>query len=232
MLFLFISVTIKSCTVHASLQITPHDYTLMHYTSLISKENFTPGRPLVIVLPLATEGSTSNEVRYLIQELHAASRWPLLLFNVSNELNTNMYTEIHQHYSYIILIAGSCKEWEQNTFDFQKQLSALSGDKLRESWNPNARFIIQFMANCTHFDCKNISRSILSHLWTYQVSNAVVLFLKSNGHAANDLQQNTTNSAQGTYLEMHTWYPYENSDRCNPADGTVPVKVFTDAKFE
>jgi hypothetical protein len=28
-------------------------------------------------------------------------------------------------------------------------------------------------------------------------------------------------------LELHTWYPYENSDRCNPDEGTVPVKVFT-----
>ena len=41
------------------------------------------------------------------------------------------------------------------------------------------------------------------------------------------MQQNTTNSTQGTYLELHTWYPYENSDRCNPEEGTVPVKVFT-----
>jgi hypothetical protein len=37
--------------------------------------------------------------------------------------------------------------------------------------------------------------------------------------------------AQGTYLELHTWYPYENSDRCNPAEGTVPVKVFTVRNF-
>jgi len=57
--------------------------------------------------------------------------------------------------------------------------------------------------------------------------NTAVLFLKSNEQADNDLQQNTTNSTQGTYLELHTWYPYENSDRCNPDEGTVPVKVFT-----
>jgi hypothetical protein len=157
MIAFFIFVTVVSCTVHASLQITPDDYPLMHYTSLISEENFIPGRPLVIMLPLATEGSTSNEVKYLIQELHTSSHWPILVFNFSNELNRSMYAEINKHYSYIILIAGSCKEWEQNASDFQKQLSALSGDELRESWNPNARFVIQFMANCTHFDCKNIS---------------------------------------------------------------------------
>jgi hypothetical protein len=28
-------------------------------------------------------------------------------------------------------------------------------------------------------------------------------------------------------LELHTGYPYENSDRCNPTEGIVPVKVFT-----
>jgi hypothetical protein len=26
---------------------------------------------------------------------------------------------------------------------------------------------------------------------------------------------------------MNTWCPYENSDRCDPIDGTVPVRVFT-----
>jgi len=57
--------------------------------------------------------------------------------------------------------------------------------------------------------------------------DAAVLFLNSNERAGNDLQQNTTGSAQGTYLELHTWYPYENSADCNPADGTVPAKVFT-----
>jgi hypothetical protein len=46
-------------------------------------------------------------------------------------------------------------------------------------------------------------------------------------HESRDLQQNTVYSEQGTYLEWYVWYPYENSDRCNPAEGTVPVKVFT-----
>ena len=27
-------------------------------------------------------------------------------------------------------------------------------------------------------------------------------------------------------MELHTWYPYENSERCNPAESTVPVQVF------
>jgi len=57
--------------------------------------------------------------------------------------------------------------------------------------------------------------------------NAVVLFLKSNEHNGVYMQANTTDSEQGTYFELHTWYPYENSDSCNPLEGTVPVKVFT-----
>jgi len=28
-------------------------------------------------------------------------------------------------------------------------------------------------------------------------------------------------------MELHTWYPYETSDRCNPTEDSVPVKVFT-----
>jgi hypothetical protein len=84
------------------------------------------------------------------------------------------------------------------------------------------------MANCTYFDSTNISQYILSLRWTYQASNTFVLFLKSNKHEGNVLhvQQNTTDPAQGMHLELHTWYPYENSERCNPAEGTVLVKVF------
>ena len=42
--------------------------------------------------------------------------------------------------------------------------------------------------------------------------NDVVLFLKSNEHNGVYMQGNTTDSEQGTYFELHTWYPYENSD--------------------
>jgi hypothetical protein len=77
------------------------------------------------------------------------------------------------------------------------------------------------------FYTKFFSLCILSYIWNYLVINTAVLFLKSNEHGGNDLQQNSNDSAQGTYFELHTWYPYENSDRCNPADDTVPVKVFT-----
>jgi hypothetical protein len=57
--------------------------------------------------------------------------------------------------------------------------------------------------------------------------DAAVLFLKLNRHSGVYMQGNTTDSAQGTNLELHTWYPYENSDSCYPTEGTVPVKVFT-----
>ena len=57
--------------------------------------------------------------------------------------------------------------------------------------------------------------------------NACDPFLKSNKQGGKDLQQNTRVSAQGTYLELHTWYPYDNSDRSNQAEDTVPVKVLT-----
>jgi len=110
----------------------------MNYTSLISEENFKPRRTLVIMLPVVGEGSFSNEVRYLIQDIYLTSRWPVLVLNVSNEMTQSMCTEIHQHYNYIILISGRCKDWEQNTFGIGKQLMALSEGKMGESWKPNA----------------------------------------------------------------------------------------------
>ena len=60
---------------------------------------------------------------------------------------------------------------------------------------------------------------------------ATVLFLVSNEQEISNMQGNTTDSAQGTYLELHTWYPYENSERCHPTEGTVPVKVFKAQNF-
>jgi hypothetical protein len=83
------------------------------------------------------------------------------------------------------------------------------------------------MSNCTQFENKIISRTTMEHLWNDKVTKAALPFLKSNKYSGKDLKQNATDSAQGTYLELHTWYPYENSDRCNPTEGTVPVKVFT-----
>jgi hypothetical protein len=83
------------------------------------------------------------------------------------------------------------------------------------------------MSNCTHTENKRFARAILDKLWLKEVMNAAVLFLQSNEQAAKEMQQNSTDSAQSTYLELHTWYPYENSERCNPAEGTVPVNVFT-----
>jgi hypothetical protein len=82
------------------------------------------------------------------------------------------------------------------------------------------------MSNCTQFDNKNISSTILGLLSNYQVTNVAVLFPNSNEHACYDLQNTITQTAHGTYLELHTWYPYENSDRCIPAKGTAIVKVF------
>ena len=83
------------------------------------------------------------------------------------------------------------------------------------------------IANGRYFKSTNISRYILGHLWTYQVSDAIFLFLKSNEHTGKDVQQNTTDSAQRTYCTvcilmrnqtdaiqlkaLHLW-------RCSPCD--------------
>jgi len=225
--FICIIVNVMLCTVNGSPQITAHEYPLIHYTKLISDEYFTAGLPLVLVLPLAEEDSTNKELGYLIEKLQTSSRWHVMVYNVSYEMKGNMFEEIHQHGGYIIPISGPCKKWEQNTFGFLKQLSVLSEGELRKSWNPRARLLVPVMSNCTQFETTKISRSILRYVWTYQGNNAFVLFQKSNKHAGNVLQQKTADSTQGTYLELHTWYPSENSQRCNPIEGTVPVRVFT-----
>jgi len=160
----------------------------------------------------------------LIEEMNKSGRWPILVYNVGYKMNGNMYTDVHKHGSYIILISRPCKEWEEHISRYLRQLYELSAGN---SWNPGAKFFVSVMTNCTQQENKNYSRSILNELWLYEVTNAAVLFLQSNKHARNNQQQNTTHSARGTYLELHTWYPYESSDRCNPAEGTVQVKVFT-----
>jgi hypothetical protein len=216
-------------TVKGSLQITNHKYPLMHFTKFISEEIFTPGVSLGIVLPLMGGGDSSNkEVGYLIEELHTSGRWPILVHNVSYMMKGHMYTEIHPHGSYIILTSGPCNNSRVHTVPLRLNLNELSaGDTLRYSWNPKAKFIISVMSNCTHTENIKISRVLHSELWHKEVMNAAVLFLKSNEHNGIYMQGNTTDSAQGTYLELHTWYPYENSDSCNPTEGTVTVKVFT-----
>jgi hypothetical protein len=217
-----------SATANAFLQITNHEYPLVHFTKLKSEDIFTPGLPLEVVLPIAGEVSTNKEVEYLIEELHTSGRWPVLVHNGSYKMKKYMYTEKHPRGSYIILISGPCNVWEEHILRFwwyQKELPV--GDNTWYSWNPKTKFIISIMLNCTHIENTKFSRFLLNELWLREVMNAAVLFLKSKDHDSIYMQGNTTDSAQRTYLEIHTWYPYENPDRCNAAEGTVRVKVFT-----
>jgi len=229
---IFTFIVIISLRVHGYLQITEHEYTLMHYTKLISEQHSTDGRPLVIVLPLSEEDSTNKEVGYLIEDLHTSGRWSIMVYNVSYKMNGNMYTEIHQQGNYIILISGLCKDWEDPISRFWQQMyNMLVGNYRMHSWNPKDNFVVSVMSNCLNVENTKFSRAILNELWLEEVMNAAALFLKSNKQTGNDLQQNTRNSAQDMYLELHTWYPYENSERCNPIEGNVPVKVFKAQNF-
>jgi len=84
---IFTVIAVNSPSVHGSLQITDHEFPLMHCTKLISEEHFTAGRPLVIMLPLAEEDLSNKGEGYLIQELHTSGRWPILVYNVKNKMN-------------------------------------------------------------------------------------------------------------------------------------------------
>jgi hypothetical protein len=223
---IFTFLVLISSTAKGSLQITNHEYSLMQFTKLLSEETFTSGLPLVVVLPLMwVEYSNSKEVGYLIEELHTSGRWPILVRNASYDMKGYMYPEIHPDGSYIILISGPCKIWELHVLRFWVQLNHVY---LRDNtWNPTAKFIVSVMSNCTHMENAKFSRPLLKELWFRSVMNAAVLFLMSKEHEGTDMEGNITDSTQGTYLELHTWYPYENSERCNPNEGTVPVKVFT-----
>jgi hypothetical protein len=53
---IYITVDLICGRVHGSLQITAHEYPLMHYKNLIREPHFTPGRPLVIRPPPVEEG--------------------------------------------------------------------------------------------------------------------------------------------------------------------------------
>ncbi|PNF33399.1 hypothetical protein B7P43_G04160 [Cryptotermes secundus] len=198
----------------------------MDCTKFISEQHFTPAHPVVIVLPPTEEDSTTEEVGYLITALHTSSRWPLLLFNTTYEMKGKMNTEIYQHGNYIILISGSCRNFDEYMEKFSKQLAGLAYGNVQHSWNPRAKFILPVMSACTDYNTTYLSGAILSKLWLYKVTNSVVLFLESNGHITKFLQRNETGSAPNVRLSLHTWFPYENSQSCNPIDGTVPIRVF------
>jgi hypothetical protein len=80
-------VTAISSAVHGSLPTTKGEYPLMHYTKLISEEHFTAGCTLVIVLPIAEEDTTNEDMGYLIEELHTSVHWPIWVHNVSYKMN-------------------------------------------------------------------------------------------------------------------------------------------------
>ncbi|KDR17326.1 hypothetical protein L798_08944 [Zootermopsis nevadensis] len=135
-----------------------------------------------------------------------------------------MRTEINPHGSYIILASGACQEFNKFTEHISKQLAGLTE---RDSWNPRARFVVPVMNACPHYNTTYLSRAILNQLWLHKVTNSVVLFSESKDQATKLTQQHETNSAQDTQCSLHTWLPYENSERCNPIEGTVPLKILS-----
>jgi hypothetical protein len=90
----------------------------MEYTTLVSEEHFDVGRSLVIVVD-----TSNNHVYFLIEKLHTAGRWPVLVFNATDTMKENMYVERHKHGNYILLISGPCQEWEEHISRFRQQLS-------------------------------------------------------------------------------------------------------------
>ena len=156
---IFFVAVVFSPGVHGSLPITAHEYPLMGYIKLISEEHVTAGRPIVVVLPLPGGDSTNKEVGYLIEELHTSGRWPILVYNFSNEMNGNMYAEIHPHGSYILLISVPCKEWEEHISRYIQQLYDMF---VGNSWNPTAKFFVAVISNCTHVENEKFSRAILN----------------------------------------------------------------------
>ncbi|KDQ71593.1 hypothetical protein L798_08321 [Zootermopsis nevadensis] len=142
----------------AFLQVNFRKHPLMECTKSISEEHFTPGRPLVIVLPLAEEDSTSEEVGYLIEKLHKSIRWPILVLNTAYEIDSSMRKEINPHGSYIILASGACREFNKFTEHIYKQLAGLT---VTDSWNPRARSVVPVMNACPNYNTTKLSRAII-----------------------------------------------------------------------
>jgi hypothetical protein len=222
-LLIFMVFATISCRVNWSLTISRDDFDLMYYMKLIREENLAVGHSVVIVLPHAEQDSSNIAEFYLIKKLSA--RWPTLVFNVRYEMEGNMLLEIHKHGNYIILISGPCQDWEERISRFQQQLSSLRFGNTRQSWNPRAKFLLSVMSGCSHFDTTLVSRAVLNAFWFHGVLKAVVPFRKSSEGRSKESLQSTSYSKQGTHLELQTWFPYENSQRCDAAEGTVPVKV-------
>jgi len=40
--------------------------------------------------------------------MHKSGRWPILVYNMDNKMNRNMYAEMHIHGSYITLTSVHC----------------------------------------------------------------------------------------------------------------------------
>jgi len=73
-----------------------HENSLMHYTKLIIEEHFSAGRPQVVVLFLAEEDSTNYEVEHLIEALNKSVHWPVLVYNVADEIGVIVHINTHE----------------------------------------------------------------------------------------------------------------------------------------
>ena len=116
-------------------------------------------------------------------------------------MNGNMYREIHQHSSYIMLISGLCKEWEEHISYYFQQIYELSvTNNTWHSCDPRAKFVVPVMSNCTCKENTQVSRAILNELWLKVIMNAAVLFLKSNEYGVT-----ICNKTQHNQYKARTW---------------------------
>jgi hypothetical protein len=167
----------------------------------MSEEYFSGGCPVELVLPLGVEESTSEEVEYLLRELHISGRWPILVYNVSSDMKENTYSETNKQGSYIILISGPCEERMEYISRFRQQVYKLSADNFTgQSFNPRAKFIVSVMSNCEPKENTEFSRDILNELWLNEVMKATVLVLNFSEHGHNDLY-----GIKLIQFKAHTW---------------------------
>jgi hypothetical protein len=144
----------------------------------------------------------------LIVEIHRTAIWPVVVTVGGNIDKTTKTDFIDRDGSYIILIADG------NLESFLAQFRGLAlerGNKFRNIWNSEARFVV---AGANVFT-KQQKRDIFDFLSYFRIYNCIIVNQEhyiiedenSRPRKANDV-------ATGMKLGMYTWFPYQSSDRC------------------
>ncbi|PSN52610.1 Ionotropic receptor 200 [Blattella germanica] len=145
----------------------------------------------------------------LAQEIHLTEQWSIILSGPS-DTNSNLMIEpeYEKHDNYIIIAYG--EDEDDVYYDMVDKVEFL---KQSSTWNARSRFVVLVILGSYDYNSSDIAKRLLEELWFGKILNVIVV-IKQTVNAQAEAEKR---------LDVYTWFPYQDSDRCLTIDEVVVI---------